>query len=871
MNGIFWGKIKCTADPISYLPLTAHCLDVALCFRGLCELPAIRRMLNASGGRELTNRNLDRLAVIALLHDMGKANLGFQRKVFDPKAPRAGHVRELEPLFADEDLKRKLVQALCLEQLSGWFSDKEATYSYFMAAFSHHGRPLEFKGERTGVYRLAKSWWQADGDLDPMTAITDLMAAARRAFPDAFKPGGEPLPATPPFHHRFAGLVMLADWLGSHPHWFPIKPVDIETRLEADGNVVPEMLRAVGLDRGAYPLESQSFAERFDFPPLPLQAWVDDLDPHGDANRLLIAESETGSGKTEAALHWFGKLFAAGRVDSLYFALPTRVAARELYRRVVATIERWFPDLDHRPVTVLAVPGYAEIDGLPFECRLPESDEGNRWIDDAAQRRFERLWAAEHPKRFLAATVAVGTIDQALLSAIQTAHAHLRSVCLDRSLLVVDEVHASDTYMSHLLQHLLRHHVGVGGRAMLLSATLGSSARQMYLAAAGGDQRALSVDEAVALPYPLLTNVSGNLLPASGISSAHTAVKKPGKTVTFEPLPIAREPEKIVERLKDALQKGARVLVVANTVDRANRLLRAVEANPAFAPDSLFRVGGVVCPHHGRFAPADRVRLDAAVSARLGKNSAAGPVLLIGTQTLEQSLDIDADLLVSDLAPADVLLQRVGRLHRHERPRPEGFETPRCLLLVPNTPLLELLDERGDPTGVWKGVGYGSVYPDLRILGRTLDALQQRPCIGIPKDNRWLVEQAIHPDRLGTLTDPRWQAHGQAITGEELMKKILAGTVTVDFSRLFGQFTFNESGGKVASRLGTDSWRLPLDRPVTSPFGQTLDEILVPGHMAPEKPEDALHVDSIDDAGLTLRLGDRCYRYTRFGLEKEES
>lgn len=755
----FWGKIIRKNDgTFVSLPLKNHCLDVALCFHHLCELPAIRRMLEKAAGRELTRSDLDRLAVICLLHDMGKANLGFQHKVFDPKAPKAGHVRELAPIFCpyscDPDLSERAKAALRINELIGWFADEEAAYSYFMVAFSHHGRPLQFKGERTGVYRLAKGWWCADGGLDPMAAIADLMATARRTFPEAFDAGGEPLPENPQFHHRFAGLVMLADWLGSHSHWFPIESVDIETRLEADLKAIPRMLRAIGLDRRVCSLMYRTFAERFGFQPRPLQAWIDALDPDDNANRLLIAESETGSGKTEAALHWFGKLFAAERVDSLYFALPTRVAARELYRRVVATIERWFPAPDHRPVTVLAVPGYAEVDGLPFERRLPESDEGNRWTDDDAQRRFERLWAAEHPKRFLAATVAVGTIDQALLSVIQTGHAHMRSVCLDRALLLVDEVHASDTYMSQLLTHLLKHHLGVGGHAMLLSATLGSSARQMYLAAAGAASKQVPFDDAVALPYPLLTNVAGDGTPSRPLTTKHS-----GKIVVFEPLAVARKPEKIIDRLIEALQKGARVLVVSNTVDRANRLLRAIEKHPAFDAQWLFQVNGVACPHHGRFAPADRVLLDQGVSARLGKNSAPGPLLLIGTQTLEQSLDIDADLLVSDLAPADVLLQRAGRLHRHQRPRPKGFETPRCLLLVPDQPLEKLLDEGGEIAGSWKSLGYGSVYPDLRILSLTLAALQQRPRIAITEDNRWLVEQATHPDRIKTLTDPRWQAH----------------------------------------------------------------------------------------------------------------
>lgn len=857
---LFWGKLSGQ----HILPLSSHCLDVALCFRILGELPGIRRALERTAGRRLDSTDLDRLAVLALLHDLGKANLGFQRKPFDTQAPRAGHVRELVPLFQEPDLAEPLMAVLQWQTIGQWFAGESAALGFFLATFSHHGRPLRFDAERTGIASAARRWWQADGRRDPMSAIAELIATARRAFPDAFGACDKPLPDSPAFQHRFAGLVMLADWLGSHPHWFPVEQTDIGQRLATDRETVPRLLRAVGLDPRLFPLADAPFDARFAFPPRPLQALIDGLDPDEAANRLLIAESETGSGKTEAALHWFGRLLAAGRVDGLYFALPTRVAARELYRRVVKTIGRWFPDERSRPVTVLAVPGYAEVDGLPAEQVLPDEEQGNRWLDEAEQRRRERHWAAEHPKRFLAASVAVGTIDQALLSVVQTAHAHLRSVCLDRALLVVDEVHASDTYMSRLLEHLLRHHLGTGGHALLLSATLGSAARCRYLDAAGAAVTPPPLDEAIATPYPALSDASGRLVPCA-------RTEGPGKTVRFEPLALAERPERLAERLVDALRQGARVLVVMNTVARANDLLRALEGRDHFDPGWLFAVNGARCPHHGRFAPDDRAVLDKAVSDRLGKGSPAGPLLLIGTQTLEQSLDIDADLLVSDLAPADVLLQRVGRLHRHERERPAGFGQARCLLLVPDRPLIELLDDNGNVNGSYKRIGYGSVYPDLRILALTVDAIRERETIQVPRDNRWLVEQATHPERLARLDAPRWQRHGQAVSGEKLMQALQAGTATVDFGLPFGQFDFNEMGGKVATRLGADNWRLPLDRPAESPFGQELHDLIIPDHLAAGGDEETLTVEQADRDGLILRWGDTHYRYTRFGLEKEDA
>ena len=165
------------------------------------------------------------------------------------------------------------------------------------------------------------------------------------------------------------------------------------------------------------------------------------------------------------------------------------------------------------------------------------------------------------------------------------------------------------------------------------------------------------------------------------------------------------------------------MLVVLNTVDRAIRMFRAVESSSALDGAWLFRCRGQACPHHGRFAPEDRAVLDKATSVRMGKGTPPGPVLLIGTQTLEQSLDIDADLLITDLAPSDVLLQRVGRLHRHNRTRPPGYENARCVVLVPDRSLETGLDSRGEVSGDFKRIGYGSVYEDLRSLEMTYRTL----------------------------------------------------------------------------------------------------------------------------------------------------
>lgn len=859
----FWGKAR--LDPINgtliaWHPLAEHCLDVAVTFRVLVALPVIRRRLVAAAGRRLSDTDLDRLAVFALLHDLGKPNLGFQDKILRPDAPRAGHVRELAPLFFEDDLNERLAVALDIETLAAWFAEPDECEALLIAALSHHGTPVRFDpGERTGPYHLAKTqWWRPSAGRDPFAGIAGLLAKAKQAFPGAFAVGEAPLPAPPALQHRFAGLVMLADWLGSHEGFFPFDQ-NAGDRLTFALEAAGRALRAVGLDarpyRDAIVERTPDFATVFSFAPRPLQQVLATWPVAGD-ERSLILEAETGSGKTEAALARFLALFAARKVDGLYFALPTRVAARELYGRVLRAVETAFPDPNVRPPVLLAVPGYARLDGVDAKMLLPGPE--TRWEDDATRASQERAWAAERPKRFLAATVAVGTLDQALLSVLQVPHAHLRSACLDRHLLVVDEVHASDPYMRQLLTQLLVHHLGGGGHTLLLSATLGAAARTGLANAGTARAQWPDLRTAIAMPYPALT--AGSQLPQAIAAAASD------KTVRVELAPALADPTALLPRLAVAVTAGARVLVVLNTVARVMALQRAAEADRAVEP-ALFRCQDVIAPHHGRFAPVDREVLDAAVSARLGKNSAAGPVLLIGTQTLEQSLDLDADLLITDLCPMDVLLQRIGRLHRHERTRPAGFEAARCLLLVPEDVTLESwLGRDGKARGM---AGLGSVYPDLRIARLTLDLLAATPLLAIPRDNRRLVEGATHPEALGTLDSPPWQRHAREVEGGEMAQALQATLVGIR-PQPFGTFIFNPLNTTVKTRLGMNDLRVRLDRTVTSPFGQPLAELVIPGHLAPATMEEAAVVLAQTAERLALRCGEAMYRYSRLGLEKLE-
>lgn len=852
-----WGKLRFGPDRQtveSWLPLESHCIDVAMVFRQLLELPLQRKRMEALAGSRLTDAQLDRLAVIAFLHDFGKCNRGFQAKADPAARDTAGHVLEAAALLFELHELWPPSWTQLIMAIQEWFACDEQAAQMLLASLSHHGRPVSEKDyEHSGVSRTVKRLWTEAHGYDPLEALAQLAQTACQRFPKAFETDLPPIDATPSLQHRFAGLVMLADWIASDTQFFPFE-TDTEDRKSFARKTAEHALKAIGLI-APEERKPRPFAAVFPFPATPLQkALAEDLDVGEDA-RLLLVESDTGSGKTEAALAWFFRLYAQGLVDGLYFALPTRVAAREIYTRVLKAMEAAFEPAMHPGPILLAAPGYVQVDGE--KVPMLADPNGKLWDDNAQDAWRERLWSAERPKRFLAAPIAVGTIDQALLSVLQVKHSLLRSVCLDRHLLVVDEVHASDPYMREVLRTLLEGHRQRGGWALLLSATLGESAAASYFA-----RKAMPFAEASQKPYPLISSHSQ--------SWAMPSARE--RCIQVEPSPTLTDDEAILPLLIEALERKARVLVVCNTVARANALFRRVEdalqeRHPHLA-SALFGANGVHCPHHGRFAREDRELLDAAVTAQLGKASADGARLLIGTQTLEQSLDIDADWLVTDLAPMDVLIQRLGRLHRHARARrPQGFAAPKALVRIPKQDLMEYLDEKGNLRAP-AGLGSDYVYADGRVLACTVNMLKTHPELHLPAQARKLIEGATHLDALDALPES-WRHHGDQLEGK-IQAEIVQALRSVLNDKPFGELHYPDKSERVLTRLGRPTYEIPFEKPAISPFGAPLQRIAIPSHWLEGKVPESIHPEPFDH-GFRFNIGNKAFRYTRLGLEKDDA
>lgn len=823
-----WGKTDRGSGAIHHL--IHHSADVAFVLAELLAQPLFRRRAEAALGRDLTAQGVECLAALAFLHDIGKLAPVFQAKGWpdgNGLVP-CGHL-ECGYLWITRHADETALDG-AMAHMRGW----PDLPRWFPVLFAHHGRPVPRPGDgyRTDAFRAADGYdWRAE---------EKQMGQALRLWFPAIHDHAPP-PPEPRFAHFFCGLLALADWVGSDRDAFPfVAEFDLGYGARASESA-RKRVREIGLSRDGLALSGAAGWDLIstDHPrPRPAQASVGGIGPH---ERLVILEAETGSGKTEAALWRFAVLFEAGEVDALYFAVPTRAAARQLHARVTGAVRRMFVPV---PEPILAIPGQ-RVAGDAVGTPLPGFEV--LWDDDAAP---PARWAAEHATRFLAAQVAVGTVDQVMLAGLCVKHAHMRGTALSRALLVIDEVHASDAYMTRIQHNIARAHLDLGGHVMLMSATLGAAARGMWRGEAPG-----SLENAASQPYPAVWTAD-RCVPVPGTGEEkHVAVQaRPGWSG-----------EAAATLAVEAARTGARVLVIRNTVDRARETWEAVRVH---APELLLSVREIPTLHHSRFAAEDRVLLDRAVETALGKDSAAGGCIVIGTQTLEQSLDIDADYLVTDLCPMDVLLQRIGRLHRHTRVRPEGFSAARAEVLCPEGGLDPLMraPENGLGAADWSG-SLSGVYIDVPCLAATLERIEAEPLWRIPAMNRALVEAATHPEALDRVAEANsWQDFRQRVTGKSLAEMRAAGLVALDRDAdLPERFPDDE---KIRTRLGEEGVLLSLPDGMIGPFGAEIRTLALPPHWSYGLTGEVAVDVEVGDV-ISLTVSDRVFVYGATGLIRE--
>ncbi len=861
----FWGKSD-RNDPSRTHPLLAHSADVSAVVEALLGLPVYRRIFKAICGVELDNTTSARFSVFAGLHDVGKTTAGFQAKNRGGSRTH-GHIMPMGAL-CDEGFRKNFLEIF--PWLSEW---GESASDFLTCTFGHHGSFPSTIDEACGSDVIAaqrvKLWKEKlPSGLSPLDGLKSLADHFEIWLPDAFIKSAPALPEMEPVQHLFTGLLIMADWIGSDEQFFPYTDPDesLESYFDKARERAAKSLRIMRLNverQRSQAVFPQTFYEQFQYEPLPAQAVIENLKLDSGGS-LVILEAETGSGKTECALRHFLRLFEAGMVDSLYFANPLRFAATQLQKRVARNMETVFGE-GEMP-TVLAVPGYLVVDDREG-MRLPGFSV--LWPDDCDARRN---WAAEHPKRYMCAPCAVGTIDQALLSVLKAPHSHLRAAALARSLLVIDEVHASDHFMARIIESLVELFAICGGHVLMMSATLGGVARERFLhifrtKKAIGRFPIPEEEDCITTPYPLISStVSGPAVPASAGRE---------KKVEIELLPILTLPEKVASAAIQAAEAGACVLVLRNSVAPAIETLKELEKHSMNNKGLIFSVEGSLTLHHARFAPVDRSRLDQEIEHIFGKKGKGRrPCVIVATQTLEQSLDVDFDLLITDLCPSDVLLQRIGRLFRHERARPPSFQSPRCIVLVPEGGK-EWLPKRGASRHQF---GEERAYEDERSVAATWELLEERIAadgiLRIPDMNRLFVEKSTHPSILSSLAKrlgPEWEEVTVKVAGGRGAKRQLAAHDIITWTKGYSADSVASADDqKIATRLGINDARVFFLNPLPGPFSLSVDRMTIPGWMLQGK--DLSELDEGVEAcpiegGFGFTVCGEDFIYSRYGLE----
>ncbi|MGE4552217.1 MAG: CRISPR-associated helicase Cas3' [Desulfovibrionaceae bacterium] len=737
----YWGK---TREGHGVHLLAYHGLDVAAVAQVLLERDRrVAAGLERTGGLALDVLR-PWLLFLAALHDLGKFHPGFQAKA--PEAAAAlgqpGYLGGTDVAHWDAGLwlwKRGVRIPEGLAAAAGeYWGECWALEPLAEAAFGHHGRPADADGASFNPRQRAH--------VQAAQAYADEAAHLFLA--------GIPLPegderTLAALSWPFAGLMILADWMGSAEQWFAARAEPLPLAAYWGDHALPQARRAVAEAGVLFPSPAgrKPFGELFpglaDREPTPLQRHARDAAVERPGPQLHVFEDLTGSGKTEAALLCVNALMDPEQgtgPGGLYLGLPTMATANAMYARMADSYRALFAPDGEAPSLMLAHSArniHDEFLGsIALERAAHSEASGSAAAPGAAPGSAEgaatcAAWLADNRKKALLAPCGVGTLDQALLAVLPARHQALRLLGLGRLVLVADEVHAYDAYTRRLLCALLEFLAMLGASAVVLTATLPQAQRQA-LADAFRRGLGLGPEPLRETAFPLATRVDAQGCRETPIPAARRLEA---------PVAFTNDPEAMYAALVAAHRAGACACWIRNTVDQALEACRRLTGE-------LGLPASAVTLFHARFALGDRLDIEAEVLRRFGKASrpaARAGRILIATQVVEQSLDLDFDLLLSDLAPMDLLIQRAGRCHRHlDRPgRPEGYRTPRLLVLAP-----EPTDDAGAD---WYQALLGNaayVYPERAPLWRTVRLLAERGAIRLPEDARHLLEGAYDAEVL---------------------------------------------------------------------------------------------------------------------------
>jgi CRISPR-associated endonuclease/helicase Cas3 len=710
-----WAKTSKSNDAMWH-PLILHLLDVAACAGALLarEPETTQTRMAACLGMEWELARPWLLLIIAC-HDLGKACPGFQSKW--PNAPRTGLSI---PRIPNTEINHAFVSQIALAELlkeNVWA--RELAEKVADAVGCHHGDRAaptilnHLMGDRNAL-----------GSNDWTKARQNLFAAVH----EVLKPGKPPEKETlsGPDFMLLSGLTSFADWIGSNEAWFPFGTPENCEDLQAwfdDRKIGAEhALDELGWEfRTPLSSQSRSFEQAFGFPPRPLQQAVANALCDVTEPVLLLVEAPMGEGKTEAAFYAHLELQRLFGHRGMYVALPTKATGNAMFKRTLKFIQAQGAN---RNVDLQLLHGASFLNDEFQNLRLTGISDPVTGGEIRAGEWFT------NKKRGLLSEYAVGTVDQALLTILPVRHNFVRLWGLANRVVIFDEIHAYDLYTGTLLVHLLQWVLALGSSAVVLSATLPPSIRRKLACLVGAKFPAQEKE------YPRLS-----IFHTGTIEQLHFQADSARKqNLRIEAVPS--DLSTIRTAVEVALGVGGMGLILVNTVQRAQSLYKIFPEGEVLMyggklVGKRLADGAEVYLFHARYPADRRQKREDFVLETFGEAGArTGKKILIATQVAEQSLDLDFDVIATDLAPIDLILQRAGRLWRHNRKTRPVLE-----------PILMIAGLQGDePPSFGKPLWWGKVYSE-KLLMLTWCLLREKKCIELPDEIDHLV-QAVYEGRV---------------------------------------------------------------------------------------------------------------------------
>ena len=720
-----------------WLPFWMHSFDTA----GIMEKLAQKRLPESisdylcaeCGGRE---KLFSTLKFCALVHDIGKLTIVFQSRIYDavdfspfavcvelPKSSSLVNASDTPHALASEAI---LLKHGCPKGVAS-------------IAGAHHGRPSaladvcdQISGACTAVenfygkrvkYRqlfevLWKEWIDFSLECAGFSELSDL--------PDMAVPAQVVI----------SGMLVTADWIASNTTYFPLISADQKGEFGDYPKRIENAWTTIGFpnmweSKARFGLDDEAFKERFGFLPNPTQADIISTATDAESSGIYIIEAPMGLGKTEAALALSEILAARAGAGGMFFGMPTQATSNGIFPR----LEKWAGGLAEDEQTLLAIKLAHGNAALNEDYRELFAGHSNLNIESDSGLIVHDWFSGR--KQTLLSDFVIGTVDQLLMAALKQKHVMLKHFGLSGKVVVVDECHAYDAYMSQYLDMAIKWLGIYKVPVIILSATLPEKRRAELIEAYADSEKHRAkhteahVDKKTAdeawkhsLAYPLLTYTENNTV-------KQKALAFDGENKEVSVRRIIRD--EVAATAGYAVERGGCVGVIVNTVRKAQEI--AAELQSAFPKAEVIIM-------HAQFIMTDRAKREEQILKRVGKHSTPESrhgLIIVGTQVLEQSLDLDFDLMITELCPMDLLLQRTGRLHRHNRVRPQGLETASCFVL----------DETDDSFDS----GSAAIYGEW-LLMRTRALLPNK--LTIPSDIPLLVQQTYdetNNEMLGELTE----------------------------------------------------------------------------------------------------------------------